>query len=421
MSFRLPNDGTSKYINFMMNVDDINLNETYNFEFTNTTGSSSVLVKDESLYSDKFLRFNFESGVNFLISRSGETYNSVDMSGDGSVQTISIRGGFMLESRDFGSTWSDIAYNELWVDNTMDFSGVTQYAVVTDGGIWKKIGVGTHWTEIYTDYKPWLKIEMSRKQLGLLPGPGEPIEPDSLVYVLASTYEEFIYKSNNGGSTWTQILTEQNWRGLAVSYTGKYMMAGAYDDYLYISSDYGENWTTTGQIAQWFSCSVSSTGQYMLAGQWDGTFLVSNDFGATWTDLGIVDRWSDSDMSDDGATMYITGFGASNNGSLLYYSNDYGVTWNTYDVIDTWNNVACSSDGEIVTATSYELATTSNIYIGLNNMLDLEDGWYTYKLTNTNKLIKEGQTYIYNSDEPGNIPQVTNTYEEDKDKYVYNR
>jgi len=71
-----------------------------------------------------------------------------------------------------------------------------------------------------------------------------------------------------------------------------------------------------------------------------------------------------------------------------------------------------------------DISEYPNIYLRFLYVSDveLESGWYKYILYNSNDIeIKSDKCYIYNSDEPGNIPQDTNTYEEDKDKYVYNR
>lgn len=57
-----------------------------------------------------------------------------------------------------------------------------------------------------------------------------------------------------------------------------------------------------------------------------------------------------------------------------------------------------------------------------------EQGWYKYEVytwsdrTSKNNLLEMGKCYLYdNDDEPGNLPDNTETYIEEKTKYVYSR
>lgn len=70
---------------------------------------------------------------------------------------------------------------------------------------------------------------------------------------------------------------------------------------------------------------------------------------------------------------------------------------------------------------------TSTGSTGLNNV-QLDQGWYTYNVytwedreLKTN-LLETGQCYVYDNDETaGNKPDNTETYSDDKQKYVYTK
>ena len=70
---------------------------------------------------------------------------------------------------------------------------------------------------------------------------------------------------------------------------------------------------------------------------------------------------------------------------------------------------------------------TSTGTTGLNNV-QLDQGWYKYEVYTWEdrilkvNLLEAGQCYVYDNDErAGNVPDNTETYQDDKTKYVYTK
>lgn len=123
---------------------------------------------------------------------------------------------------------------------------------------------------------------------------------------------------------------------------GKFMIAAAYNDYLYISNDFGSSWTPIGSSSTWMHVSCSTDGKYILATNVINTQLSTN-YGASWTTLagGSSALSYQTAMSYDGRYMYRI------YGSYVYRSSDYGATWSsTYCVYAS--GVRCSADGRTV-------------------------------------------------------------------------
>jgi hypothetical protein len=397
-----------------MNVDITKQADVYKMEFINNTESKNIFIVDNSEYSDIYLNFIFQGGVsNLSLRRAGESYNSIDMDETGQYQTVTLGGNVIYSTINYGRTWRSGSTVADWYTNTMNNDGTVQLAAIRGGGIYQSVDYGLNWTSKNSTPRGYYKMDMSK---------------DVNDYVLAGTYLGYLYLSVDGGDNFIQKLTEQVWRSVSVSATGQYMIAGAYNEDLYISNDYGVTFNPIGIVDKWYTCSVSDTGQYMIAGVWDGSLYVSNDYGVTFTEINITNRWSDVCMSNDGNFMFATSFGLNSDGSYIYHSIDHGVSFTSGDVDSSWKGITCSSNGNVVAVINSDITYHGNLFEGFNTSVDLDEGWFKYKLYNTeenlqdaNNEIKMDQCYIYNSDEPGNIIENTETYVEVKDEYTYRR
>ncbi|MCX6795620.1 MAG: YCF48-related protein, partial [Candidatus Falkowbacteria bacterium] len=130
-----------------------------------------------------------------------------------------------------------------------------------------------------------------------------------------------VYKTADGGNTWTQILTSTSTDFLSIEVFGPDIWVGGdYDGSLYHSTDYGQTWnstTTNGSSVLAMHFFSSSTG--LLAGLWQ--ISKTTDGGATWNAV-------------LGATVKEFSFPSTNIG---YGVADSGTIFKTIDGGDNWD------------------------------------------------------------------------------------
>ena len=218
-----------------------------------------------------------------------------------------------------------------------------------------------------------------------------------------------VFKSNNGGSTWTNhnLAFVKGWtRGCAMSSNGQYQFVcvdgtsgGAQADTgcggVYRSTDYGVTFTRTllpVNSAQIRRVECNSSGQIVVIADCAET-RISYDYGATWISTGIVDTLSAS-VSSSGSIIW---YGMLNGG--VRYSLDFGRTFTTGSGSQPavpWFCIHTNSDGSIVVAgnignnrrAQYReapdnvRALSADSTVGLN-LTDSGTGGFTINLPNT--------------------------------------
>lgn len=177
----------------------------------------------------------------------------------------------------------------------------------------------------------------------------------------SSSVKGYLFRSNNYGSSWIQILSPYGyWKSIAVSGDGKYMLAAQYNGSVYQSTDSGSTFNTISSLGTntFTGIAVSSTGQYQTVVAQEtsgGAYYLkrSSDYGATWANpTSVTTSYTDpygggtteyTSQNMYGVTMDSTGryqavgtlkdIVNSNTYPTYFSSSDYGATW-TYS---TWN------------------------------------------------------------------------------------
>jgi hypothetical protein len=166
--------------------------------------------------------------------------------------------------------------------------------------------------------------------------------------MVASAYGNYLYTSNNTGTTWTQRDSVRNWGAVACSSSGTIMLAATYhtfsgSDYLYVSTNSGVTWTNKGSSLAYISCAMSADGSIMYATTYFGKIYVSTNTGTTWTARDSDRTWRGVCCSSDGTIAY-----ASAGAGDIYRSTDSGTTWSLLIYSEANRGPVCSADGSIL-------------------------------------------------------------------------
>lgn len=173
--------------------------------------------------------------------------------------------------------------------------------------------------------------------------------------MIALRSDGFVWKSVNGGGTWTkgQSVNASNYSGgvnkIAMSADGTKLVAVG-NGSVWNSTDSGTTWTKKVQPSQkWTSIDTDSSGSKWFATVQGGKVYYSTDMGATWTPydiLGVSANWSSISTSSDGKVIIV---GKSISKGELFFSIDGGETWKTSSATEGfgyWNVIKISPDGK---------------------------------------------------------------------------
>ena len=265
-----------------------------------------------------------------------------------------------------------------------------------DGGIFKSTNNGSTWTDISSNLaiKQYYKIAWSptstNKIMGgtqdngtdqyngstwtrVLGGDGMDCMYDfnnsNILY--AELYYGSIYKSTNGGSTFSNIVgsggTNEDEGGAWVT---PMAMSPASSSTLYIgktqvykSTNSGSSWSTVGSISggsgKIIALALSAANSnYVYAAKSDRFFVSTN--GTSFTDrtsglpTGSASITSIAASSTDANLVWVT-FSGYSSGNKVYYSSDAG---------NTWINVSNNLPNLPVNCISYRAGSNSEVYIG---------------------------------------------------------
>ena len=223
-------------------------------------------------------------------------------------------------------------------------------------------------------------------------------------YILVGGQNTPLFYSNDGGGSFIQKFTFDDWFEIKMSKSGQYQTAIGPTNEIYISNNYGETFTihnTSGTpILSFFSnyLAMSYDGKYQSITLSQGIYR-SNDYGQTWN---VIDLSSITNSND-----YLVGIGMSGNGKIqmagevnsgnVYKSTDYGVTWTyIYNIPDNTEPffISLSETGQyvlfpdygknILTSNDYGNTFTNNLKIDDQSQLTFGTaGWYPCSISNT--------------------------------------
>jgi len=198
-----------------------------------------------------------------------------------------------------------------------------------------------------------------------------------------------IYRSNNGGTTWTTLpgAGVDRWATIDISADGQKIIAAPDGNspggYVTISYDAGATWTQhTSDLPQanWKSVEMTNDGSVMLAGYEIGALYISTDGGLNWTNSSTpmaTARWGAIQISNDGQRAYASSVCGSNQG---FATKQGSAAWIKKTATPTCaNDIAASSSGQ------YAIISSNNFNYGLLYTSDYGVTWtdWSSKVTNS--------------------------------------
>jgi len=192
-----------------------------------------------------------------------------------------------------------------------------------------------------------------------------------------ATQSDFIYKSTDGGSSWSSLNNGGNrrWGGVTCSADGGIVYGCVGDSfgtgisaegYIYKSTDGGSSWIQTISFDRIFaSISCDSTGQIVIAGYRSGLagrVIVSIDGGSSWSFPALLNiDFLGVKCSPDGTKLFAC------SDSALYYSLNLGGTWTNAGITGNFKGATCNTDGTIVYVVDNRNPTTTggNVWRGV--------------------------------------------------------
>lgn len=218
------------------------------------------------------------------------------------------------------------------------------------------------------------------------------------IYISVGENAGDLYKSTDGGETWTLItsylvgeeeVSDLYICAMATNSTGQHIVMlverdGEPDAHVVcVSHNYGATWQRpeVPQTSWWFAATMNESGSTMLiSGMYDEKYQgdslglgISTDFGQTWRfpDFGFIYVYpAYIACSESGQYMYWGGEGSWPGDEKLFISEDYGYTWTELnqpppeDGSLYANAILCDSSGEkLIALWHYDM-----IYYNANNV-----------------------------------------------------
>ena len=246
-----------------------------------------------------------DSGASWTERNNTSNINSVKLSADGTKIFATYRGASqVLISNDFGLSWSTstptgyVCVNACAVDISSD--GTKIYLINYDGGVYVSSNSGTSWTQ--TNSNPYRFTSVASSSSGQ--------------YVLVSEESNNkLYLSSDYGQTWINLSAANsfntNWVSVDISDDGQKLVATGYQNYVYTSSNGGTTWTTrTAVSGTQVRVASSSDGNVIVATNWGSNLRLTTDGGANWDSEPVSRDWFTPAINPSGTKAYM-GIGES--------------------------------------------------------------------------------------------------------------
>ena len=210
-----------------------------------------------------------------------------------------------------------------------------------DGGVWKTTNSGASWFPL-DDFMANLAISCMVM---------DPTNPNTIyvgtgegMYNQDSVQGDGIFKTTDGGATWTQLASTANGsffyvNRLAICATNNLILLAATRSGIFRSIDGGADWSQINGT-ETLDLQFSPTNGQCIASGWNGSAFYSEDAGVTWSAAAglpsssgfIVGRVELAYAPSDPLIVYAS---EDNNSGEVYKSTDGGQT---YSLVNTGNN-----------------------------------------------------------------------------------
>ncbi len=204
------------------------------------------------------------------------------------------------------------------------------------------------------------------------------------IYCLKKFNPVVLYKSTNGGLTWTNVFDLGGIQRICGNSDASVIMVSRYTSptmYIYISTGGGSfNQVYSSSSYQPTTIECGGSGNVLGVVRHTGTtysLLMSTNGGTTWVQKStpISTVFNIRAISRDDTTILLSGGSGGTGGGYLYVSTDGGNTWNVRfnDALRFWNSGSLSSNGEIQVVSSYTITSPYVGYIYLS--IDKGKNW----------------------------------------------
>ena len=262
-------------------------------------------------------------------------------------------------------TWTSVAsIDQPWramavSDNgSIAYSSKTDFSAPFEAHLWKTIDGGGTWSELLTspNKRMWTRIAMSVNGAKIV-----------AIGYRNDSYAEYLAVSADGGTNWSQKASQLEWFDVAMSSNGSVLFAvnksvETAAGGVWKSDDAGDTWTdvtpfngATKTIGPWRSVAVSSDGTKVLAARDSSSLYLSTDSGTSWTAVQSVasGMWSGAEMSGNGQLMLATVDDGNEADNGAWVSRDSGVTWSRTLALSALVDAAVSRDGSTMAVARY--------------------------------------------------------------------
>ena len=224
----------------------------------------------------------------------------------------------VYRSTDTGNTWVATGLSGPLITSVAVDPAASQtiYAATWGQGVYKSSNGGTSWSQVNSGLgdELWLYALV--------------LAPDGSLY--AGTYDGGVYKSTSGGASWSPVnngLGDFNIRALAADPNNSQVVYAGTTDGVYKTTNGGASWSATGSglagQTVWVLGVHPTSSATIFAGTDNGLYR-STDGGGTWAQVGLAGQRLYAVVVDplDGQWVY-----AGSDGGGVYRSTDGGATW----------------------------------------------------------------------------------------------
>lgn len=418
------------------------------YRSTNSGGSFS------SIYSENLGGWETNPSSN----SGGQSFYDITIAVNPSnADEIFVGGVNLYKSTNGGSSFSCSAY---WLDGSsyeyahadyhaIEYLNSTTLFIGNDGGIFKSSNNGSSWTDISNNLgiAQVAKMGCSATNPDLImtgmqdngtnkldgstwsivyggDGCEALVDPTNDNIVYASYVYGAIYKSTNGGSSWTSIKATSSEQGAWIT---PYVMDpndhntlyAGYEN-VYKTTNAGSSWskigtaTGSGQISELEVAPSNTSYIYYIKEYWNGSSMSytvgkTTNGGASWSSIGSGLPLSSAAPTsiaisyDDPQTLWVT-FSGYSDGNKVFKSTNAGSSWT--NVSDNLPNIPFNS-------IAYQKGSDDGIYVGSDNGVYYIDNsmtdWSDYSTNLPKTVIKELEIY-YDDVNPDNSRLRAATY-----------